>query len=135
MAEDIRTHSCYECWSEMRFEERDDTIECKGETRTLKTLGWWCIGCGEAIFEGDALKVRERAFQELKAAADQVLGPSASGAGLPYFIALLNQTHLENRNFVAGDPEDLTPARSGAFTRSPPHRWGGGAVKGRNSEG
>jgi hypothetical protein len=41
-------------------------------------------------------------------------------------VVVLNQTHLENRNFVAGDPEDLTPARSGAFTRSPSPSMGRG---------
>ena len=46
---------------------------------------------------------------------------------LPAIIPLvLNQPHLENRNFVAGDPEDLTPARSGAFTRSPSPSMGRG---------
>jgi len=42
----------------------------------LKTLGWWCTKCGEAILEGAALQAREKAFLELKAEVDGVLGPA-----------------------------------------------------------
>jgi HTH-type transcriptional regulator/antitoxin MqsA len=37
--------------------------------------GWWCTACEEAIFDGEALAARERAFLELKAEVDEVLGP------------------------------------------------------------
>jgi HTH-type transcriptional regulator / antitoxin MqsA len=38
-------------------------------------LGWWCADCDEAILDGKALAARERAFLELKAEVDEVLGP------------------------------------------------------------
>jgi HTH-type transcriptional regulator/antitoxin MqsA len=59
----------------MRFQKQPDEIEYQGHKRTLRTLGWWCSQCGEAIFDGDALRAREKAFLELKADVDGVLGP------------------------------------------------------------
>jgi HTH-type transcriptional regulator/antitoxin MqsA len=59
----------------MRYEKHDDVLEYGGRKRTIKTLGWWCTKCGEAILTGEALVKHERAFLELKAGADGVLGP------------------------------------------------------------
>jgi HTH-type transcriptional regulator/antitoxin MqsA len=70
-----KTQACPECGSTMRHEKRTDEVTYLGHARTLKTLGWWCSSCDEAILEGDALRSRERAFLELKAAVDGVLGP------------------------------------------------------------
>jgi HTH-type transcriptional regulator/antitoxin MqsA len=47
----------------------------QGHSRKLKTLGGWCAKCGESILEGTALRASERAFLELKAEVDGVLGP------------------------------------------------------------
>lgn len=70
-----KTQPCPECGGEMRLEKRIDPIEYQGKTRSLKTLGWWCSTCDEAIFSGDALREREVVFLELKAEVDGVLGP------------------------------------------------------------
>jgi HTH-type transcriptional regulator/antitoxin MqsA len=59
----------------MLYERRDDTLAYKGQERVTRTLGWWCTNCGEAIFAGKALLARDRAFVQLKAETDQVLGP------------------------------------------------------------
>jgi HTH-type transcriptional regulator / antitoxin MqsA len=70
------TQFCPECGGIMRYERRDDVLTYKTEERTRKTLAWWCGQCGEAIFAGKALLARDRAFQQLKADVDQVLGPA-----------------------------------------------------------
>ncbi len=71
-----KTQPCPECGGEMRFEKRADKITYLGKSRTLKTLGWWCSKCDEAILDGEALRLREMAFLELKAEVDGVLGPA-----------------------------------------------------------
>jgi HTH-type transcriptional regulator/antitoxin MqsA len=70
------TQFCPECGGIMRYERRDDVLTYKTEERTRRTLAWWCDQCGEAIFAGKALLARDRAFQQLKADVDQVLGPA-----------------------------------------------------------
>jgi HTH-type transcriptional regulator / antitoxin MqsA len=75
VAKEIKTQPCPECGGLMRYEKRDDLLSYKGHTKKVKTLGFWCTKCGEAIFTGDALVKRERAFQELKAGVDGVLTP------------------------------------------------------------
>ncbi len=60
----------------MRYEKHDDVLVYKDHTRTIKTLGWWCSKCGEAILTGEPLVAHERAFQQLKAEVDGVLGPA-----------------------------------------------------------
>jgi HTH-type transcriptional regulator/antitoxin MqsA len=60
----------------MRYEKHADEVRYLGHVRKLKTLGWWCSQCGEAIFDGPALRAREKAFLELKADVDGVLGPA-----------------------------------------------------------
>jgi HTH-type transcriptional regulator/antitoxin MqsA len=60
----------------MRHEKQADEIRYLGHKRTLKTLGWWCSKCGEAIFDGATLEAREKSFLELKAEVDGVLGPA-----------------------------------------------------------
>lgn len=69
-----KTQPCPECGSIMRYAKGDDVIEYKGHSRTIKTLGWWCTNCDEAIFAGDALIDHDKAFQRLKAEVDGVLG-------------------------------------------------------------
>ena len=75
MSKAIKTQPCPECGGLMRYEKHDDVLEYKGQKRTIKTLGWWCPRCGEAILAGDQLIAHERAFQELKAEVDLVLAP------------------------------------------------------------
>jgi HTH-type transcriptional regulator/antitoxin MqsA len=71
----VKTQPCPECGGEMRYEKHDDVLRYLGRTRTIKTLGFWCSKCGEGILTGDALVRHERAFLELKAEVDGVLGP------------------------------------------------------------
>jgi HTH-type transcriptional regulator/antitoxin MqsA len=59
----------------MQYERRADILVYKGQERSCRTLAWWCTQCGEAIFAGKPLLARDRAFQQLKADVDQVLGP------------------------------------------------------------
>jgi HTH-type transcriptional regulator / antitoxin MqsA len=75
MGKDVKTQTCPECGSVMRYELHDDVLEYKGQERTIKTLGWWCTRCGAAILTGEPLLAHERAFLELKAEVDHVLGP------------------------------------------------------------
>ncbi len=70
-----KTQPCPECGGTMRYERREDVLVYKGQERPWKTLAWWCTQCGEAIFAGKPLLARDRAFQQLKADIDQVLGP------------------------------------------------------------
>ncbi len=75
MAHEVKTQPCPECGGLMRYEKHDDVLEYQGHKRTIKTLGWWCTKCGEAILTGDPLVRHERAFLQLKAEVDGVLGP------------------------------------------------------------
>ena len=71
----VKTQPCPECGGTMCYERRDDALAYKGQERIRKNLAWWCTKCGEAIFAGKALLARDRAFQQLKAEVDHVLGP------------------------------------------------------------
>ncbi len=71
-----KTQPCIECGGEMRYEKHADEVSYQEQTRRLDTLGWWCSKCGESILEGAALRASEKAFLELKAEVDGVLGPS-----------------------------------------------------------
>ena len=70
-----KTQPCLECGGEMRQEKRADQVSYLEHTRTLKTLGWWCSTCNEAILDSVALGAREKVYLELKAEVDGVLGP------------------------------------------------------------
>ena len=76
MSKERKTQSCPACGGEMRWEYRDDRLAYKDHERTIKTLGWWCVSCGEAILTGTPLVAHEQAFQELKAQVDEVMGPA-----------------------------------------------------------
>jgi HTH-type transcriptional regulator/antitoxin MqsA len=75
-----KIQSCPECGGEMRYEKRADEVSYLGHTRKLKTLGWWCSKCDEAILDGAALRAREKEFLDLKAEVDGVLGPDEVAA-------------------------------------------------------
>jgi HTH-type transcriptional regulator/antitoxin MqsA len=70
------TYPCPSCGSPMTFEKREDVLSYGGKEKRIKVQGWWCKTCNEAVFEGIALVARERAYLELKAEVDNVLGPS-----------------------------------------------------------
>lgn len=71
----VNVQPCPQCGAEMRYERHADEVSYLGSKRTLRTLGWWCSKCGEAILEGVALRAREKAYLALKAEIDGVLGP------------------------------------------------------------
>jgi HTH-type transcriptional regulator/antitoxin MqsA len=71
----LKTQPCPECGGDMHYEKRADEVSYQGQTRKLKTLGWWCSKCGEGILDGAALRASEKALLELKAEVDGVLGP------------------------------------------------------------
>jgi HTH-type transcriptional regulator / antitoxin MqsA len=75
MGQEVRTQPCPECGGVMKYEKHNDVLEYQGQTRTIKTLGFGCARCGEAILTGEPLLAHEQAFQDLKAEVDQVLGP------------------------------------------------------------
>jgi HTH-type transcriptional regulator/antitoxin MqsA len=72
----VKTQPCLECGGEMRYEKHDDVLTYRDQATTIKTLGWWCSKCGEAILTGEPLVEHERAFLEFKAEVDGVLGPA-----------------------------------------------------------
>lgn len=71
----IKTQRRPACGGTMRYVRQSDPISHGGHHRSLQALGFWCDDCGEAIFSGAALRRRERAFLELTAEVDGVLGP------------------------------------------------------------
>ena len=75
MAKRAKTSRCPECGGNAVFQTRTDTVEYKGHRATVRVAGHWCRKCGEAVFEGDALEKRERAFLELRAKVEGVLSP------------------------------------------------------------
>src|SRR5215813_157591 len=75
MGREVKTQPCPECGGTMRYEKHDDVLVYKERSRTIKTVGWWCTKCGEAILTGKPLVAHERAFQQLKAEVEGVLGP------------------------------------------------------------
>jgi HTH-type transcriptional regulator/antitoxin MqsA len=71
----VKKNGCVVCGGTTRWETRDDLLDYKGHTRTLKTRAWWCLRCGEAVLEGKTLMDREAAYFQLRADADGVLSP------------------------------------------------------------
>ncbi|MBM4378358.1 MAG: type II toxin-antitoxin system MqsA family antitoxin [Deltaproteobacteria bacterium] len=54
---------------------RQETFSYKGQEATVRVRGDFCDRCGEAIFDGTALEVRQVAFLEMRARMERVLGP------------------------------------------------------------
>jgi HTH-type transcriptional regulator/antitoxin MqsA len=71
-----KSQPCPECGGKMTFKTKSEELEYKGYTTKVKTKGWWCASCGEGILDGDALRISERAFLDLKAEVDGLLSPS-----------------------------------------------------------
>lgn len=74
------TTRCPECGAVAVQEVRTDTVEYKGHKAPVRVSGRWCDGCGEAVFEGDALQKREQAFLALRAKVEGVLSPARVAA-------------------------------------------------------
>jgi HTH-type transcriptional regulator/antitoxin MqsA len=70
-----KSQACPECGSRMVFERRSDVVTYLAHERTVRISGWWCDACGEAILDGAALRLRERAHATLKAKVEDVLAP------------------------------------------------------------
>jgi YgiT-type zinc finger domain-containing protein len=68
-----KTQTCVLCGGELRWETREETLSYKDHEKKIKTEGWWCSSCGEAVLSGDALLQSEREFLSLKAEVDGVL--------------------------------------------------------------
>jgi HTH-type transcriptional regulator/antitoxin MqsA len=71
---------CPECGSQAVFDIRTDVVEYKGQKAKVKVAGHWCRTCGDVVLEGPALEKRERAFLELRAKVEGVLGPKEVAA-------------------------------------------------------
>jgi len=80
MATKPKTQPCPSCGGTMRFERHEDVLVYQGHEKRIKTQGWWCSACEEAILDGQALSERELAFLEFKAEVDEVLGPAEVAA-------------------------------------------------------
>jgi HTH-type transcriptional regulator / antitoxin MqsA len=80
MATKPKTQACPSCGATMRFERRNDVLVHREQEKRIKTQGFWCTRCDEAIFDAKTLSERERAFLELKAEVDNVLGPAEVAA-------------------------------------------------------
>jgi HTH-type transcriptional regulator/antitoxin MqsA len=59
----------------MTRETRKEPVSYKQHEALVSVRGDFCDACGEAVFEGPALQARERAFLELRAQVEGVLGP------------------------------------------------------------
>ncbi len=70
------TQPCPECGGTMRYTTGNDQLTYKGQSRIIKTLGWWCQDCGEGILTGEPLREHEKAFLSFKAEVDRVLSPT-----------------------------------------------------------
>lgn len=68
-----KTMKCHACGGEMVRDVRDDVVEYKGSTVTVKQPGWYCTGCDEVVFSGSDAGVTEAAFVRLKADTDGIL--------------------------------------------------------------
>jgi YgiT-type zinc finger domain-containing protein len=62
---------CPECGKPTEFTRKDETIEYKGQQKTISTLGWWCVSCGECVLGGEGLSERAKAFIDFKAEVDK----------------------------------------------------------------
>jgi len=111
-----QTQSCPECGGEMRYEKHADEISYQGHTRTLKTLGWWCSKCGEGILDGTALRANEKAFLELKADVDGVLGPEEVAAAR----ARLGLSQRKAGELLGGGPRAFQKYEAGSQAVSVP---------------
>jgi HTH-type transcriptional regulator/antitoxin MqsA len=112
----VKTQQCPACGGEMRYEKHDDVLTYRGQTKTIKTLGWWCTSCEEAILTGEPLVEHERAFLELKAKVDGVLGPAE-------VAKVRTQLHLTQRRageLLGGGPRAFQKYEAGTQAVSLP---------------
>lgn len=109
MAKNAKTQPCPACGGRMKYENHDDVLTYKGQSRTIKTVGWWCTECDEAILTGDALVAHEKAFQQFKAKVDGVLGP----AEVAKIRAALGLSQRKASELLGGGPRAFQKYESG----------------------
>lgn len=116
MPKEIKTQPCPECGGEMRYEKHADEVSYLGHVRKIKTLGWWCSKCGEGILDGAALRASEKAFLELKAEVDGVLGP----AEVAKIRTVLGLSQRKAGELLGGGPRAFQKYESGKQAVSVP---------------
>jgi HTH-type transcriptional regulator/antitoxin MqsA len=88
----------------------------QGHEKHVRLIGWWCADCGEATFEGPALVAAERAFLELKAEVNEVLGPQE----VAEIRAKLGLSQREAGELLGGGPRSFQKYESGKQAVSVP---------------
>jgi HTH-type transcriptional regulator/antitoxin MqsA len=116
MATKPKSQPCPFCGGNMRFERRSDVLVHRGQETRIKTQGFWCTGCGEAIFDAKALSERERAFLEFKAEVDNVLGPAEVAA----VRKKLGLSQRKAGELIGGGPRSFQKYESGKQAVSVP---------------
>jgi HTH-type transcriptional regulator / antitoxin MqsA len=111
-----KTQPCPECGSEMRHEKHADVLSYRGHERTIQTLGWWCMQCGEGILSGAPLRAHAKAFQTLKAEVDGVLGPKE----VTRVREALGLSQRKAGELLGGGPRAFQKYESGSQTPSVP---------------
>lgn len=56
---------CPSCGSSMTFQTKSEGIGCGAYSKRVPIETWWCNACGEAIFEGESLRILEDELAEL----------------------------------------------------------------------
>jgi HTH-type transcriptional regulator/antitoxin MqsA len=108
--------TCPECGGKMRWETREDSVVYKGHRKVFSTTAWWCESCQEAIIDGPALQVAERAFVELRAEVEQVLLPEE----VSEVRRKLNISQREAGRILGGGPRAFQKYESGQVPVSEP---------------
>lgn len=108
--------ACPECGSDMRWETRKDSVEYKGRRKSFSTTAWWCESCEEAVLDGPALQVAERAFVELRAEVDEILLPEE----VSKVRKKLNISQREAGRLLGGGPRAFQKYESGQIPVSEP---------------
>lgn len=116
MTKQANTQPCPECGGEMRYEKHDDVLKYRGQERRIKTLGWWCVNCDEAILSGEPLKAHEKAFLGFKAEVDGVLAPAEVAAARQR----LGLSQRKAGEVLGGGPRAFQKYESGAQAASTP---------------
>lgn len=101
--------SCPACGQKMTHETRKDLVSYKEHEAAVRVLGDFCDHCGEAIFGAHALEVREKAFLELRARVEGVLGPSEVAA----IRAKLKLSQRRAGELLGGGPRAFQKYESG----------------------
>jgi HTH-type transcriptional regulator / antitoxin MqsA len=111
-----KTQNCMACGGLMHFETRSDPVRYLEHQRPFESLGFWCSKCDEAIFDGAALKLHEKAFLQLKAEVDGVLGANEVAA----VRTLLGLSQRKAGELLGGGPRAFQKYEAGTQSVSVP---------------